>query len=101
MILVTGCAGFIGAGVVRALLARGEAVAGIDNLNDYYDPALKRARLEPCVTAGLRFMRWTWPMRRHWARPSAPSPRGGSCTLPPRPVCATPSKTRRPTSRAT
>ncbi len=55
MILVTGCAGFIGAGVVRALLARGEAVAGIDNLNDYYDPALKRARLEPCVTAGLRF----------------------------------------------
>jgi UDP-glucuronate 4-epimerase len=55
MILVTGCAGFIGAGVARALLARGEAVAGVDNLNDYYEPALKRARLAACVAAGLRF----------------------------------------------
>jgi UDP-glucuronate 4-epimerase len=45
-ILVTGVAGFIGAAVTTALLARGERVVGLDNLNDYYDPALKRARLE-------------------------------------------------------
>jgi UDP-glucuronate 4-epimerase len=44
-ILVTGCAGFIGMHVARTLLARGESVIGIDNLNDYYDPALKLARL--------------------------------------------------------
>lgn len=44
-ILVTGAAGFIGFHVASALLARGERVLGIDNLNDYYDPALKHARL--------------------------------------------------------
>jgi UDP-glucuronate 4-epimerase len=45
-VLVTGAAGFIGAATSRALLERGDAVYGIDNINDYYDPALKRARLE-------------------------------------------------------
>lgn len=45
-VLVTGAAGFIGAYVARALLARGETVTGVDNLNDYYSPALKRARLD-------------------------------------------------------
>lgn len=45
-ILVTGAAGFIGMHVCKALLARGEAVLGIDNLNDYYNPALKDARLK-------------------------------------------------------
>ncbi|MEW5879224.1 MAG: NAD-dependent epimerase/dehydratase family protein [Pseudomonadota bacterium] len=45
MILVTGAAGFIGFHVARALRARGDTVLGIDNLNDYYDPGLKRARL--------------------------------------------------------
>ena len=44
-ILVTGAAGFIGFHVCRALLARGERVLGIDNLNDYYDVRLKQARL--------------------------------------------------------
>ncbi len=44
-VLVTGVAGFIGAHVARALLDRGEKVIGIDNLNDYYDPQLKRDRL--------------------------------------------------------
>jgi UDP-glucuronate 4-epimerase len=44
-VLVTGVAGFIGMHVAQALLARGDSVVGIDNLNDYYDPALKRARL--------------------------------------------------------
>ena len=45
-ILVTGAAGFIGATVSKALLHRGDAVVGLDSLNDYYDVALKRARLE-------------------------------------------------------
>ena len=45
-LLVTGAAGFIGSSVAKALLERGEQVIGIDNLNDYYDPALKHARLE-------------------------------------------------------
>ena len=44
-VLVTGAAGFIGAAVCERLLGRGERVVGIDNLNSYYDPALKRARL--------------------------------------------------------
>jgi len=44
-VLVTGAAGFIGFHVASALLARGDEVVGIDNLDDYYDPALKRARL--------------------------------------------------------
>ncbi len=45
-ILVTGAAGFIGAAVSRALLARGETVIGIDNLVPYYDVTLKQARLD-------------------------------------------------------
>src|SRR5450755_1637542 len=46
MIVVTGAAGFIGFHVSQRLLDRGDTVLGIDNLNDYYDPALKNARLE-------------------------------------------------------
>ena len=45
-VLVTGAAGFIGAAVCGRLLERGESVVGIDNLNSYYDPALKQARLD-------------------------------------------------------
>ncbi len=44
-VLVTGVAGFIGFHVAQALLDHGRRVVGVDNLNDYYDPALKRARL--------------------------------------------------------
>ena len=44
-ILVTGAAGFIGAALCERLLQRGDRVIGIDNLNDYYDPSLKQARL--------------------------------------------------------
>ena len=43
--LVTGAAGFIGFHVCQRLLQRGEAVIGVDNVNDYYDPSLKEARL--------------------------------------------------------
>lgn len=45
-ILVTGAAGFVGYHVSQALLERGERVIGVDNLNAYYDPALKTARLD-------------------------------------------------------
>ncbi|MCB1556076.1 MAG: SDR family NAD(P)-dependent oxidoreductase [Alphaproteobacteria bacterium] len=45
MILLTGAAGFIGFHTAQALLARGERVVGVDVMNDYYDPALKEARL--------------------------------------------------------
>jgi UDP-glucuronate 4-epimerase len=44
-VIVTGAAGFVGMHVAERLLARGERVLGIDNVNDYYDPHLKRARL--------------------------------------------------------
>ncbi|WP_028081814.1 NAD-dependent epimerase [Solimonas soli] len=56
-VLLTGAAGFVGFYCARALLERGETVVGFDNLNDYYDPALKQARLEqlrPC--ANFRFV---------------------------------------------
>ena len=49
-VLVTGAAGFIGYHVCEALLANGEAVVGIDNLNDYYDVNLKMARLKRLKT---------------------------------------------------
>ena len=45
-VLVTGAAGFIGAALSLRLLERGQRVVGIDNLNGYYDPQLKRARLD-------------------------------------------------------
>jgi len=57
-ILVTGAAGFIGYHVARRLLRHGHAVVGLDNLNAYYDPALKKARLselEMCAT--FRFVK--------------------------------------------
>lgn len=49
-ILLTGCAGFIGFHVAKRLLAEGCAVVGVDNLNDYYDVNLKKARLEQLKT---------------------------------------------------
>jgi UDP-glucuronate 4-epimerase len=58
LIMVTGVAGFIGAHVAKALLARGDRVIGIDNLNAYYPVALKHARLERLVGphANFRFV---------------------------------------------
>jgi UDP-glucuronate 4-epimerase len=58
-VLVTGTAGFIGFHVARALMARGDAVTGFDNVNDYYDVTLKEARLAELAKAGgdWRFLR--------------------------------------------
>jgi UDP-glucuronate 4-epimerase len=78
VILVTGAAGFIGFHASRALLARGQEVVALDNLNDYYDPRLKRARLailqrdphfhfEPldlCDLGGLSALFERFPVRR-------------------------------------
>jgi UDP-glucuronate 4-epimerase len=57
-VLVTGAAGFIGSFVARRFLERGDEVVGLDNLNDYYDPALKLARLARLEgQSGFRFTR--------------------------------------------
>jgi UDP-glucuronate 4-epimerase len=48
-VLLTGAAGFIGYHTATALLARGDEVVGVDNVNDYYDPRLKEARVERLV----------------------------------------------------
>ena len=60
-VLVTGAAGFIGAALSKRLLQRGDRVVGLDNLNDYYDPALKQARLrqieEDAPAGAWRFAR--------------------------------------------
>jgi UDP-glucuronate 4-epimerase len=56
-ILVTGAAGFVGLYVSKLLLARGDQVIGLDNLNSYYDPRLKEARLEQLVgLSGFSFV---------------------------------------------
>src|SRR5690625_5619482 len=58
MFLLTGCAGFIGMYVAQRLLDAGHEVVGIDNLNDYYDPALKDYRLNKLLPhSNFRFIK--------------------------------------------
>src|SRR5260221_2473740 len=57
-ILVTGAAGFIGFHLARRLLDRGDGVVGVDNMNAYYDPSLKEARLADLRTRpGFEFVK--------------------------------------------
>jgi nucleoside-diphosphate-sugar epimerase len=85
---VTGAAGFIGYHVAERLLARGETVVGLDNLNDYYDP-----RLKPAAPAGQSALHASsgsnWPTARRWRRCSRGTASRASCTWRRRPACAT------------
>ena len=68
-ILLTGAAGFIGSHVSRRLLARGDTVLGLDNLNAYYDPQLKRDRLASLTDhPGFRFVQMDVADRAAMAR---------------------------------
>ncbi len=71
-VLVTGAAGFIGYHVAERLLARGDEVVGLDNLNPYYDPTLKQARLARLARAERIPVREARPRgpRRHGRRSS-------------------------------
>ncbi len=89
-VLVTGAAGFIGMHVSQRLLARGDTVVGIDNLNDYYDVNLKLARLEQLKHPSFSFQKIDIGGRR-CDRASVRRPKDSkvSSTSPPRPACAT------------
>lgn len=67
-ILITGAAGFIGHNLARQLLARGDEILGLDNLNPYYDPALKQGRLDDIAAAFPG--RWTF-LKTDFADPDA------------------------------
>ena len=68
-VLVTGAAGFIGFHVAKRLLERGDSVVGIDNLNDYYDPSLKVARLKELGIGGLVEVETAREVSREASRP--------------------------------
>ena len=67
-ILVTGAAGFIGFHVAKKLLERGDAVVGLDSVNDYYDVSLKEARLKLLAHPEFRFVKMDLADREGMAR---------------------------------
>ena len=97
-ILVTGAAGFIGFHVARRLLAEGRSVVGLDNLNDYYDPALKTARLDilQARIAAFRSNGSIWPIAPRWRGCSPNTGSRGWCISRRRPGCAIRSTIRMP-----
>ena len=68
-ILVTGAAGFIGMGTVLRLLARGDEVVGLDNLNDYYEVSLKESRLQRLLALPPCRCRRQWLLPHRASRP--------------------------------
>ena len=101
-ILVTGAAGFIGYPHGEDLLERGDEVVGLDNLNDYYDVALKHARLAILAKyPDFRFVKLDLADRRGMTDSSRARSSSASSTSPRRPACATRSRIRSPTSTAT
>ena len=100
-ILVTGAAGFIGFHTARALLERGDKVVGLDNLNEYYDVTLKRARLEILEQQpSFRFTQLDLADRGAMADLFAAEQLSGSSISVRRPVFVTASNTRSPMSTA-
>ncbi len=84
-----GAAGFIGMHTAARLLARGDQVIGVDNLNNYYDVSLKIARRDRLVSNHhLAFTRLTLPIMNRWMRLSLPKSRIVSFTSLHRLVCA-------------
>jgi UDP-glucuronate 4-epimerase len=94
-VLVTGSAGFIGMHVAQRLLARGDEVVGFDNLSDYYDVSLKRARLARLLERkDYTHVQADLPTAaRSKAVFEVHEPRAW-CTWPRRPACVTPRRTR-------
>src|SRR5581483_3373651 len=89
-VLVTGAAGFIGMHAARRLLEAGRAVVGIDNLNAYYDPGLKQARLnELAAFSNFHFEKSTLPTAPAWPRCSQRAASRPSFISPRKPACAT------------
>lgn len=100
-VLVTGAAGFIGFNVVRYLLARGDTVLGIDNINDYYNPELKRDRLAELVKTGkdFTFVQVDFLIMLRSTQPLTAGDSIGSFILVPKLAYAIRSKTRAPICR--